>query len=224
MRERQSVMLLNNVTPVAVTSSTDATPVVVTATAHGFVTGQLVMIFGHTTNLAANGVFRVTVLTANTFSLQDEFSGANIVGSGGGAGSSGLCLTAPNLVRVTDFRNVILQLGTTGTATTTIKLGGSMGCPAPRVGALAGVVGADNGDTPPSFGGTVSPTNSYTFLQAINLDTGATVNGATGVVVAGTDVNLSLEVNVNALEWFRLVPISWTQGAITARLLLADND
>lgn len=224
MRERQSILLLNNVTPVTVTSSTDATPIVVTATAHGFQTGQRVMIYGHTTNVAANGIFVITRLTANTFSLQDELSGASIVGSGAGAGSSGIALLAPPHVRVTDFRNIILQFGTTGTATTTVKLAGSMGCPAPRIGALAGVAGADNGDTPPSFGGTVSPTNPYTFLQGINLDTAATINGATGIVVAGTDLNLSVEINVNALEWFTLVPISWTAGAITARLLLTDND
>src|ERR1700744_3685343 len=99
--ERQSVTLYDNVTPVAVTSSTDATPIVVTAAAHGFTTGQRVVIFGHTTNTASKGIFRVTRLSANTFSLQDESAGVNVAGSGSGSGSSGVAVVAPPVLHVT---------------------------------------------------------------------------------------------------------------------------
>lgn len=214
MRLRQTYTIWNNVTPVAVTSSTDATPIVVTATAHGFVTGNQVMIYGHTTNIAANGMFSVTRLTANTFSLQQINGGANVVGSGAGSGSGGICVIAPKVPLVSDFRNAILQFGTTGTATLTVKVAGS-----------AGIIGA-TGITPasPNFGATVSPTNPYTFLQVINLDTGATVNGATGIAAAAADINNTYEINVNAMDYITLIPSAWTQGAITAKLLLADNE
>lgn len=214
MRLRQAYTIWNNVTPVAVTSSTDATPIVVTATAHGFTTGQQVMIFGHTTNVAANGIYSVTRLSANTFSLQNINTGANIAGSGGGAGSSGICVLAPKVPEVSEYRNIILQIGTTGTATLTVKVAGSLG--------IIGVTGT----TPacPNFGGTVAPTNPYTFLQAINLDTGAAVNGATGFAASGADFNTTYEINVNAITFLTLIPTAWTQGAITARLLVADNE
>lgn len=213
-RNRQSYTIWNNATPVAITSSTDATPIVVTATAHGFTTGQQVMIYGHATNIAANGIYSVTRLTANTFSLQSINGGANIVGSGAGAGSGGNVIIAPKVPQITDFRNAILQFGTTGTATLTVKVAGSIG-----------VIGA-SGVTPscPNFGGTVTPTNPYTFLQVINLDTGAAVNGATGIALSGADANLTFEINVNAMEFITLIPSAWTQGAITAKLLLADNE
>ena len=122
-------ILFDAVTPVAVTSSTDALPVVVTATAHGFQTGDRAMIQGHTTNIVANGIYKVTRVDANNFSLQDEISGTNVQGSGGGAGAAGICFKAPPILYVSDFRNVILQVFTSGTATTTLKVAGSLGKP-----------------------------------------------------------------------------------------------
>lgn len=205
-------VLLNAVTPVAITSSTDATPIVITATAHGFVTGDKVLIYGHTTNVAANGVYKVTRLSSSTFSLQDLNTGASIAGSGAGAGSSGICMVAPKIPIVGEFKNAILQVGTTGTATTTVKVAGSVG--------LVSSNNIVNVGSCPNFGGTVSPTNPYTFLQIINLDTGAAVNGATGIVVAGTDINNQYEVNINAMQYLTVIPISWTAGAITVTLLL----
>lgn len=213
--QTQSVNLFDQVTPVAVTSSTDATPVVVTATAHKFVTGQRVLIYGHATNVAANGIFKVTVLTANTFSLQDEITGANIAGSGGGAGSGGICMVAPPVLFVKSFRNVIIQVGTSGTATLTLKAAGSLG----RTGSMATAPRLSL----PNMGGTVSPQNPYSFLQIIPLDTDTALAGGTGIALTATDVNNMFEVNTNAFEWFTVIPTTWTQGVITIKALLTSN-
>lgn len=213
---KQEVTLYSAVTPVAVTSSTDATPIVVTATAHGLSTGDRVLIYGHTTNIAANGIFKATVLTSSTFQLVDELTGASVAGSGAGAGSSGLLVKAPPVLNVEDFRNVILQVGTTGTATTTLKVAGSLGKPA------ASATTSPRYDYP-NFAGTVAPSNPYTFLQAINLDTAAAVNGATGFVASGADINNQYEVNTNGMKYLTVFPISWTQGAITVKALLTSN-
>jgi hypothetical protein len=70
-----------------ITSSTNATPIVVTTTAsHGLVTGDYVMITGHTTNTNANGVWRVgTTPTGTTFQIL-QIDGTNTTGNGvGGA-------------------------------------------------------------------------------------------------------------------------------------------
>lgn len=213
--QRQSYTLYDNVTPVTVTSSTDATPIVVTATAHGFVTGNRVLIIGHATNVAANGIYLVTRITANTFSLQDEITGVNVAGSGAGAGSGGLAVLAPPVMHVSDFRNIIFQLGTSGTATMTVKFAGSLGKPisasiAPRGGY-------------PNFAATVSPSNPYSFLQVINLDTAAAINGATGVVVAGADVDIQVEMNTNAMLYVTAFPVTWSAGAITLKAIVVTN-
>lgn len=211
--QKQEITLFDAVTPVAITSSTDATPIVITATAHGLTVGQRVLIYGHTTNIAANGIFLVKAATANTFTLGDEITNADVAGSGAGAGSSGICMKAPPVVMAQDFENAILQVGTSGTATATLKTAGSNGKPF-----TAGNTGPRYDY--PNMGATVSPSNPYSFVQLINLDTGAAVNGATGVVVAGADINNTYEININALKYLTLIPISWTAGAISAKLLL----
>lgn len=214
---KQEITLYSAVTPVAISSSTDATPIVVTATAHGFVTGDRVLIYGHTTNIAANGIYKVTKITADTFSLQDEFTGASVAGSGGGAGSNtGICVIAPPVLNVQDFRNIILQVGTAGSATTTAKVAGSLGKP------YASANTSPRYDFP-NFAATVVPANPYTFLQIINLDTAAAVNGATGIAVTGTDINNQYEVNVNVVKYLTVFPISWTQGVITIKAILVTN-
>lgn len=70
-----------------ISSSTNATPIVVTtAVAHGFATGDTVYISDHTTNTAANGLFKITAASGSVFSLTRYYDGTNVVGNGvGGA-------------------------------------------------------------------------------------------------------------------------------------------
>lgn len=215
MNQKNEITLFDAVTPKAVTSSTDATPIVITATAHGFATGDRVMIYGHTTNVAANGIFLITKVDANSFQLQDEFTHADVAGTGAGAGASGIAVKAPPIVLMSDYKNAILQVGTTGTATMTAKIAGSLGKP---VASQSG----GRGDLP-NFGATVAPSNPYTFLQAVNLDTGSAINGATGVVVSGADINNQYEVNINAMKYLTVVPISWSAGVLTVKLVITSN-
>lgn len=74
-----------------VTSSTNATPIVVTtATAHGFTTGDLVYLDGHATNTAANGFWQIGAASGSTFSLLNPVTGGNSTGNG--VGSGGYCV------------------------------------------------------------------------------------------------------------------------------------
>lgn len=213
--QKQAVTLYDNVTPVAVTSSTDATPIVVTATAHGYTNGQRVLIFGHTTNVAANGIYKAASVTTNTFALVDEITGANIAGSGAGAGSGGVTVPAPAIIHCSDFRNIILQVGTSGTATTTLKVAGSIGkTPLSSTGARGSM---------PNFAGTIAPSNPYSYLQAINLDTFAAINGVTGLVAGGADINNQYQINVNAMVFLTVFPATWSAGAITVKALVVTN-
>jgi hypothetical protein len=205
------------VTPVAVTSSTDATPIVVTATSHGLVTGDLVQINGHTTNIAANGIFKVTKVDANSYSLQNYVTGANIAGSGGGAGASGVMVKAPKILYVEDFTNIILSVITSGSFNGTIKPAGSLGKPV--------VLPTDKqSEDTPNFGATISASNPYQYLQTINLDTAAAVNGATGITSAGTDLNVQYEININAIKYFCPVFTAWTAGTVTIKALVTNNE
>lgn len=210
MRDTKEYTILDAVTPKAITSSTDATPVIITKASHGLVTGDRILIFGHVTNVAANGFSKVTRVDANTFSLQNINSGADIAGSGAGAGgTTGFFMTAPKVPLVSDFVNAELHIMTSGTSTMTIKVAGSIG---------------KNDGSSPNFGGTQAVANPYTYLQIIDLQGQTTVDGDTGVVLAGADVNKVYEVNINASKYLTVYPSAWTAGALTVKLLLTDND
>lgn len=209
-------VLWNAVTPQAVTSSTDATPIVVTKASHGYSTGDLVMINGHTTNIAANGMFKITVLSSSTFSLQNYVTGANVAGSGAGAGSGGVVVLAPKIMYVADWRNVIISVSTSGSFNGTFKIAGSLGKPV--------VLPSDKAsEDTPNFGATISASNPYSFLQIINLDTAAAVNGATGVTSAGTDLQNTYEINVNGVKYIAPIFTAWTAGTVTVKALTTDN-
>ncbi len=62
--------------PIAIASSTNANPTVVTTSeAHGYSTGDVVSITGHGGNTNANGTWTITVLSSTTFSSPQPGSG-----------------------------------------------------------------------------------------------------------------------------------------------------
>lgn len=75
----------------SVTSSTDATPVVVTKNAHGLIVGQRVTLSGGTLSFLAlaGNTYRISVASANAFTLEGS------VGDGSGAGVGGTVTVVP---------------------------------------------------------------------------------------------------------------------------------
>jgi hypothetical protein len=65
----------------SITTASNAAPVVITSTAHGFEDGDIVEITGVTGSTTANGVWEVANKTANTFELRDSQAGG--AGTGG---------------------------------------------------------------------------------------------------------------------------------------------
>jgi len=73
----------------AITNASNASPIVITSNNHGLTTGARVTIAGVGGNTAANGTFVVTVIDANTFSLNGSTGNAAYT-SGGTWNSTGL--------------------------------------------------------------------------------------------------------------------------------------
>lgn len=67
----------------SITSSTNASPIVITLASHGYTTGDTVVVTGHTTNTNANGTWEIINLTSSTFSL----TGSTGNGVGGATGT-----------------------------------------------------------------------------------------------------------------------------------------
>ena len=85
--------------PVPVTNATNATPVSITAPNHGLVNGDCIKITGVTGNLAANGVFVVSNVAGDNFTIHSAYDFTT--GSGAGAGVIGTGAT-PVAVNILD--------------------------------------------------------------------------------------------------------------------------
>lgn len=66
-----------------ITSSTNATPIVITRASHGYANGDTVIITGHTTNTNANGTWKVANQATNTYELEGSVGN----GVGGATGT-----------------------------------------------------------------------------------------------------------------------------------------
>lgn len=90
-----------NIAPLSITAATNASPSVVTVTAHGLSNGQAVNISGVVGATGLNGTWLLANVTANTFTLTD-IAGVpvNTPGVWASGGSLILLLTFPGLARV----------------------------------------------------------------------------------------------------------------------------
>jgi hypothetical protein len=81
--------------PILITSSTAASPSVITTPTHGYTSGDVVEILNHLVNTSANGTWIVTVLSTTTFSIPQPGNGV-----GGATGTVQKMETDTNLFNV----------------------------------------------------------------------------------------------------------------------------
>jgi len=102
-----------------ITNATNASPIVITSANHGLTTGARVTISGVVGNGGANGTFTVTVIDANTFSLNGS-AGTGVYTSGGTWNATGLYTAVIVATGVNGFAS-----GITYTIVFNYKIGGS---------------------------------------------------------------------------------------------------
>lgn len=197
------VTLLDGYAPRTITSSTDATPIVVTTDAHGYATGDKISINGHATNTNANGIWTITVVTATTFSLNDSTA------TGGGAGGGTGChCKSKGMINMINYKENILAFDTDGggDAAMTVKLVGSIQ------------------KNEPDFAAPQSANNQYEFIYMNDYNVPAnSIDGDAGFVVATADDHRMFEANINGLRWLGVLPTAGTAGEITVKLLKLNN-
>ena len=154
-----------------ITAATNASPIVITATGHGFATNDIITIAGVTGNTAANGTFTITKVDNDTFSLNSSTGNGAYVS--GGTARSAYTITLPNGTLTSanigytiesalqwEFITCAGTVGTSGNAKTVVTAAGMTGSPKTITFAVT------SGDTP-----TTVATNLYT---ALNGDTDVT--------------------------------------------------
>jgi hypothetical protein len=73
-----------------ITAASNASPISVTSTSHGYASGDIIYVSGVGGNTAANGIWQITVVDANTYTLTGS--------SGNGAYTSGGTSTKSNII------------------------------------------------------------------------------------------------------------------------------
>ncbi len=110
------------------------------------------------------------------------------------------------VAEVSDFRHAVLYVSGSGSANLTVKFQGSLL------------------EAKPNFTAAQSTANPWDYVQIKDLQNGATVDGDTGVVFAGSNDVRQFEVNTNGLEWLTANVTAIAAGNVTVELVLFNND
>jgi hypothetical protein len=131
----------------AVTGATNATPIVITSTGHGFSNGDIVLIVGVGGNLAANGVFKIKNVAANTFELTDPENDNNIAGTGTyTSGGRAINMSVDEFMSSIDVSCIAARTAALASKTFDVPRGGVFDCadtsvtPAANANACEGIV------------------------------------------------------------------------------------
>jgi len=179
----------------AITSSTNATPIVVTAASHWFSTWDRVRINWHATNTAANGTWTVTRVDANSFSLDDSVW--NWVWAW-----TWVYANSPKDIFCRDYKNVVVTIATDwwGDAAMTLKL-------AWYTAAIWGSL--------PDVAKAQSATNMYDFIQMIDYEDNNPTDWDTWFIVATADDYRQYMANVETLDYITVLHTAWTAGEVS---------
>jgi hypothetical protein len=74
----------------------------------------------------------------------------------------------------------------------------------------------------PNFGQAASSTNLWDLSSIVDLDSGSTIAGATGVAISATTTRTA-EWNLNGTVWVAIMVSAYVTGNLTGRILLTQN-
>lgn len=189
---------------------TAATTDVITSAAHGLKNGDMIVLTTTDTlpaGLAINTVYFVIDKTTNTFKLSLTANGApiNITDTGTGTHTWTMHDIGRNIL-VQDFVTSVLSLSTAGTANFVIKFQGSIQ------------------DTCPDFSAAQTVANHWDYVEVVDLQNGAAIDGDTGITFAVADDNRLFEINYSGgLKWVNAIISSYVAGTATLKVKLFDN-
>ncbi len=183
---------------------------VITSASHGLKQNTIIKLASADTlpaGLSASTYYFVINPTTDTFQLATEKDGSPITTTDEGTGEHTFTVQgAQNPCFVDGFRHIELDLVSDETTNDFVIK-----------------IAASDSEDMPNFNEASSETNRWTYVQIKDLDSGASVNGSTGITLAGV-INRLFEVNTNKLRWLCPIVSSYVAGDLTAQVNLADAD
>ena len=115
-------------------------------------------------------------------------------------------------LNVSDYRNCILSIAGSAGANLKVFIKGALGQ-------------GEVGQTAPAFdvvSGARSTTNDWDYVEIVDLEDGAAIDGDVGVDLNGNIIRL-IEVNINSLDWLAVEVTQVTAGVATVRAVCTTN-
>jgi len=198
-----------------------------TAATHGLKNGDMLVLTTAGTlpaGLALATVYYVMEATTNTFKLSASPVPNYTTGQGGShypvvditdTGSGAHTFTMHDIGRnidVSDFRHAIASVHGNDSANIDIGFCGSIGK------SVADIDGC------PDFSAASAYNNSWGWLDIVSMHNNTSIDGsAASISMAGTNVNLLYEINVNGMKWVNVLMSGWSAGGITVNLRLFND-
>lgn len=118
--------------------------------------------------------------------------------------------TTATALNVSDFRNVILAIATDASSpNVNVRVQGSIGTDAP------------------TFSSNRSASNQWEYIEVIDLEDGAAIDGDTGITFTGTNAQANVrlvEVNTNSLDWVCVQTTAHVAGTVTVKAHISTNE
>ena len=188
---------------------------IITSVAHGLLNGDRVVL--STTGTLPAGLSAATVCYVrdkadDTFKLAATLEGPAIDVTNTGTGTHTFIEhDIGKNIFCRDFRHASIGFASSGTANLTLKFVGSA---------------ADSPDKIhecPDFSASQSDSNMWDYVEVVDLEDGAAIDGDTGITLAGTDDHRMFEVNVNGLDYLNAILTAWSAGDATITVKLYND-
>lgn len=186
---------------------TGATTDIITSNGHGFSGGELLQFTTSGTlpaGLSTATDYYVRDVTTNTFKVSATPDGAVVDITDTGTGTHTFHLKG-RAIMTKGYRHLFLNVNTSGSANLTMKVQGS------------------RQDAKPDFNASQSATNHWDYVQIKDTEDGSSIDGDTGLVLAGTDDNRNFTVNVDGMAWVTVVITAWSAGLLRASLVASNG-
>ena len=107
---------------------------------------------------------------------------------------------------VVEYKDIVCSLVGHNSPTATIKFVGSIS------------------EAPPaSLTNPQSVTNTWDYVEVVDMEDGASIDGDTGIAFTGANDVRQLEVNTNLLKWFTAIVSPYTTGSTTMKCRPGNN-
>lgn len=109
------------------------------------------------------------------------------------------------VIPVNEFRHLSLSFGTASSANMTVKFAGSAS------------------KDKPDFTAVRSVSNHWDYVNVVDLQSGSSIAGDTGIALTGTDDFRNLVFNVDGLHWINVEVFAWSAGTVTVKTVAYEN-